>query len=509
MTSKTHKSASGGKKSIRVRFAPSPTGSLHIGGLRSALYNWLFARHHHGTFILRIEDTDRARYVEGSVENLCRALQAVGLTPDEGIRLENGKIVDKGPYAPYLQSARRDKHLAYAKELIEKNHAYYCFCSKERLTELTAQQQLLKQPTMYDRHCRSLSKNDVKKKLDAGEAHVIRLAVPLEGTAVCEDIIRGRVEIQWAQVDDTVLIKSDGFPTYHLAATCDDHDMEISHVIRGEDWLSSLPKHLFIYQSLGWEPPQFAHLPLLLNPDRSKLSKRQGDVAAEDYLKKGYLPDALINFLALLGWNPTGDREIFDRQELIDLFDLAKVNKAGAIFNTEKLDWLNAHYLKSMDQGDYLALCRDRFLLTKEEHKEVETASADLVDRACLLVRDRIQTLGELPELTGFLFKPTLGHDPKMIPWKKQTAKEAKEKLTAIRDLLEERPEDGFMVIADVEKDLRDWIAVKKWENGETLWPLRVALSGQSKSPGPFELLVAYGKERSLRRIDEALSHLS
>src|SRR5688572_2000458 len=276
--------------SVRVRFAPSPTGFLHIGGLRSALYNWLFARHHGGTFILRVEDTDRSRFVEGAIEGLQRALEACDLKPDEG---------------PYIQSENREKHLQYAYELIEKDAAYYCFCTAERLDEVRKQQQLLKQPVMYDRHCRSLSKLEAENRAAVGDEHVIRLKVPTEGVSKMHDMIRGDVEIPWAQVDDQVLIKSDGYPTYHLAATCDDHDMEISHVIRGEEWLSSLPKHLFIFETMGWKAPEYAHLPLLLNADRSKLSKRQGDVAVEDYLAKGYLPEALVNFVALLGWNPT------------------------------------------------------------------------------------------------------------------------------------------------------------------------------------------------------------
>lgn len=485
---------------VRVRFAPSPTGYLHIGGLRTALYNWLFARKYGGTFILRVEDTDRTRLVEDAVMGLARSMQRLGVEADEGLLLVDGQLKDVGPCGPYLQSERRETHKAYALELIRRGHAYYCFCTKERLEELAKQQTVMKQATMYDRLCRKLSKEEAERRVVAGESHVIRLAVPLEGSIKMQELIRGEVEVPWSQVDDQVLVKSDGYPTYHLAATCDDHDMRISHVIRGDDWLSSLPKHLFLFQAMGWEAPQYAHLPLLLNPDRSKLSKRQGDVAVEDYLAKGYLPEALLNFVALLGWNPTADREVFTKEELAELFDIGKVNKAGAVFNLEKLDWLNGQYLKTMPEGEYLAACR----LWMEGVSEDQP----LVDRACLLVRERLTKLSELKELTAFVFKPRLDHDPAILPWKTQPIESTREKLFVWREFLAERPADQFAVMADVERDLRALIADKSWANGDALWPLRVALSGSKQSPGPFELLVAYGKERALARIDEALSKL-
>lgn len=487
--------------SIRVRFAPSPTGFVHVGNLRSALYDWLFARHHGGTFVLRVEDTDQARFVEGAFESLYRVLEQMGLTPDEGVKSINGKIKSFGSFAPYVQSERKEKHVAYAEELIKKGHAYYCFCTKERLAELSEQQKATKQPMMYDKKCRNLSADEVKKRLKAGEAAVIRLKVPTEGSVVCEDMIRGSVEFAWNQIDDQVLIKSDGFPTYHLAATCDDHDMEISHVIRGEEWLSSLPKHLFIFQCFGWQAPSYAHVPLLLNADRSKLSKRQGDVAVEDYLKKGYLPDALFNFLALLGWNPSDHQEVYSREELVKAFDISKVNKAGAIFNMDKLKWLNAHYLKQLSVEEYLAVCRPFVASLSED--------GTLVDRACLLVRDRLAVPAELPELVGFLFREKLEIDPTIIPWKKQTNEEAKERLIAVRQFLLERDEKDFSSLQAIDADLRAWIQRQGWGNGDTLWPLRVALSGQEKSPSPFELIVAYGKERVVRRLDDAIAFLA
>lgn len=469
---------------VRVRFAPSPTGFLHIGGLRTALYNWLFARRHGGTFILRIEDTDRTRLVEGATESLQKTLEMVGLTPDEG---------------PFLQSERKEGHLAYAQQLIEMGKAYYCFCTKERLEQVAEEQRAAKRPMMYDGHCRGLSQEEVKVRQQESGASVIRLAVPKEGTIVMEDMIHGRIEVPWAQVDDQVLIKSDGFPTYHLAATCDDHDMEISHVIRGDEWISSLPKHLFIYEAFGWKAPEYAHLPLLLNADRSKLSKRQGDVAVEDYLKKGYLPEALVNFVALLGWNPTADREIFTKEELAELFDITKVNKSGAVLNVEKLDWLNAHYIKQMTDEAFLEACKP-FL------------SADVADevvrRACLLSRDRLTNFASLQEVIEPVIHPNDGYEAAELCWKTQPVEQAKERLEGINALLSDKAEGWFDERAHIEDDLRAFIADKGWSNGDTLWPLRVALSGQKQSPSPFELLWAYGKERSLARVKQALEKL-
>ncbi|HVM90371.1 MAG TPA: glutamate--tRNA ligase [Verrucomicrobiae bacterium] len=468
---------------VRVRFAPSPTGYLHIGGLRSALYNWLFARKHGGVFALRIEDTDRSRYVEGAVESLQNALDRCGLKPDEG---------------PYIQSERREQHLKYAYELIEKDHAYYCFCTKERLEEVAKMQQLNKQPVMYDRHCRNLSKQEAENRAAVGDEHVIRLKVPLEGVCKMTDLIRGEVDIPWAQVDDQVLIKSDGYPTYHLAATCDDHDMKISHVIRGEEWLSSLPKHLFIAECFGWTPPQYAHLPLLLNPDKSKLSKRQGDVAVEDYLAKGYLPEALINFVALMGWNPTADREIFTKEELAELFDITKVNKSGAVFNHEKLDWLNGEYIKALKVEDYLHRLQEGGFLP--EGVEQERAARIIQDRLAKL-SDAVGLINEVIELAPY--------DASQLVWKKSNADEAKSRLEGVKTFLEAKDENWFGHIAKMEEETRAWIAGNGWGNGDTLWPLRVALSGREKSPSPFELMFVRGKAATLARIDEALEKMA
>jgi len=325
---------------IRTRFAPSPTGFVHVGSLRTALYNYLFARHHHGKFILRVEDTDQARFTEGAVENLLTTLSWCSLDYDEG----PGK---EGKADSYYQSMRTAIYRKYASQLVAENNAYFCFCTEERLKTMRDEQIRHKETAKYDGFCRQIPAAEAAAR-SASEKHVIRLKVPRSGSITINDIVRGQVEFQNEMIDDQVLIKSDGFPTYHLANVVDDHLMEISHVIRGEEWLISTPKHLLLYQYLGWDPPLFAHLPLLLNPDRSKLSKRQGDVAVEDYRAKGYLPQALINFVALLGWNRGDDQEIFTLDQLIADFSLERVSKSGAVFNQDKLKWMNGLYIRNL-----------------------------------------------------------------------------------------------------------------------------------------------------------------
>ena len=343
-------------ENIRVRFAPSPTGYLHVGGLRTALYNYLFARKNNGKFILRIEDTDRNRFVEGAVENLIEALKWCGLEFDEGPN-------SGGQFGPYMQSQRLDIYQKYVHKLIANGHAYYCFCPPQRLEALKEEQQKQKLPqAKYDKHCLSLSKSEIEKKMADNTQFVVRLNVESNHRIIFDDIVRERVEFDSNNVDDQVLIKSDGYPTYHLANVVDDHLMQISHVIRGEEWLSSTPKHVLLYDAFQWRRPIFAHLPLLLNPDRSKLSKRQGDVAVEDYRSKGFLKDALVNFVALLGWNAGDDQEFYLLNELIEKFSLERVNKSGAVFDIEKLSWLNAEHLRRKTDAELLFFLKEEIL---------------------------------------------------------------------------------------------------------------------------------------------------
>ncbi len=328
---------------IKTRFAPSPTGYLHVGGLRTALYCYLFARKNEGEFILRIEDTDQERFVKGAQENLLKTLEWIGLEYDEG--------PEKGENGPYIQSDRTEIYKEHIEKLLKSGHAYRCFCTKERLDEMRDRQKANKQATMYDRKCLELPESEVKAKIDAGESHVIRQKIPYESIKF-KDLIRGNVQFHGKIIDDQVLVKSDGFPTYHLANVVDDHLMGITHVIRGEEWLPSTPKHLALYQAFGWDPPQFAHLPLLLNPDKTKLSKRQGHIAVEDYIKEGYSREAIINFVVFLGWHPgSGDEnEIYTLEHLKEIFQLSKVHKSGAVFNLEKLDWFNWRWQKKRFQ---------------------------------------------------------------------------------------------------------------------------------------------------------------
>ena len=348
-----------------VRFAPSPTGFLHIGGLRTALYNYLYARNLGGKIILRIEDTDRKRFVEGAAENLIETFKWTGLTFDEGAGIgENNE--------PYYQSQRLDIYRKYADELIKKGKSYYAFDTPERLQEVREKQLINNEQTKYDKFALTLQDDEVEDSLKNGIPHVVRLNVKAGEKVILSDLVRGEIEFDTDTVDDQILIKSDGYPTYHLANVVDDHLMGVTHVIRGEEWLSSMPKHVLLYEYLGWDKPLFAHLPLLLNPDKSKLSKRQGDVAVEDYRDKGYLKEALLNFVALLGWNPGDEQEFFTIEELIKKFTIERVHKSGAVFNIEKLDWLNAEHLRSKPNEEILVMLKDELANSPYKDKKLD-----------------------------------------------------------------------------------------------------------------------------------------
>ncbi len=477
------------KSKVRIRFAPSPTGFLHIGGLRTALYNYLFARKNKGDFILRIEDTDQTRSVPGGIEAIVEALKKVGLKYDEG---------------PYIQSQRLDIYKEYAEKLIKNGRAYYCFCSPERLEEVRQRQITENKPTMYDGNCRKLGANQVDELLKNKTPYVIRLKVPEEGITAVEDIIRGRVEFENKLIDDQVLLKSDGFPTYHLANVVDDYLMKITHVIRGEEWLPSTPKHILLYQAFGWQPPKFAHLPLLLNPDKSKLSKRQGDVAVEDYIKKGYLPEALLNFVALMGYNPSAEREIYSLKELVKGFDLKKINKTGAVFNVEKLDWLNGVYIRKKTSDELVDLCLPYF---KEAGALKNELDKKWLKKIMALEQERLKRLDEIIYLTDFFFKETLDYEPELLVWKKSTKEAAKNILNKLAVFLESISEKDF-IRDKLESRIRDFIRENKFAVGDVLWPARVALSGRQASPGPFEIADILGKKRSIERIKTAIGRL-
>ncbi len=409
---------------IVTRIAPSPTGYMHIGSLRTALYNYFYAKKHGGKFLLRVEDTDRTRYVEGSVEALIRMFHRMGIVYDEGPFIEQNRLVEKGEHGPYFQSERLSLYAEYAKKLIEKEGAYYCFCSADRLKEVREIQQAAKQPTKYDRHCKGLSQEEIQSRLQKNEPHVIRLFVP-NGSTVFHDEIRGDIQIENSEIDDQVLMKTDGFPTYHLGVVVDDHLMNVTHVIRAEEWISSTPKHIILYQLFGWDLPVYAHLPLILNKDRSKLSKRQGDVAVEDFLDKGYLPEALINYISLLGFNPSGEKEIYTLAELIEGFDLSRVNKSGAIFDVEKLMWVNGEYLKQKTLEELMELVTPFLKKARLEMDEV------FLKKIITIEKDRLVTLEKLSE-SARIYMSVLEYDPALLVWKKSDLVDAKKQLTDI-----------------------------------------------------------------------------
>ncbi|NLA44994.1 MAG: glutamate--tRNA ligase, partial [Candidatus Cloacimonetes bacterium] len=379
---------------IRVRFAPSPTGYLHIGGLRTALYNYLFARHTGGTFILRIEDTDRTRIVPDAMENLIHTLQKLDITFDEG-------PIIGGNYGPYIQSERLDLYRKEAQKLLDGGFAYRCFCTPETLAQMRAEQQAKGEFVKYDRRCLNLTPAEIEAKLAKGEPYVLRLKMPETRTFRFNDIIRGEVEMDSAQSDDQVLIKSDGYPTYHLASVVDDHYMDISYVIRGEEWLSSMPKHLWLYECFGWTPPQWVHLPLILNPDRTKLSKRMNDVAVEDYLERGYLKEAIINFVALLGWHSADNREIFSLEELCQEFTLERVNKSGAIFDLNKLNWMNGWYLRNLPLDTIVERSKPYF---EKEHLAIPDTGK--LTKIVATARERCTLLSDLVEYSKMFLCP-------------------------------------------------------------------------------------------------------
>lgn len=337
--------------SVRVRFAPSPTGYLHVGSLRSALYDYLLARRHNGQVILRIEDTDRERLVEDAVEKMIATFKRVNIEFDEG-------PTQGGEYGPYVQSERLDLYHKYVNQLIESGHAYYCFCTKEDLDQMRQELMEKGEDARYDKRCSKLSTEEVQRKLDAGDSYVVRLNVPSDRTITFMDEVHGETSFETNYVDDQILLKSDGFPTYHMAVVVDDHHMGITHVLRGDEWIPSTPKHILLYEALGWEPPKFVHIPLLVNKEGKKLSKRDGDVAVEDYLNKGYLPEALINYLALLGWNPGTDEEFFTLEELEQKFSLDRVNDSPGVFDVEKLNWMNGKYIRMKEMNELAALVR-------------------------------------------------------------------------------------------------------------------------------------------------------
>ena len=496
---------------IRTRIAPSPTGFMHIGNLRTALYTYLFAKQHDGQFILRIEDTDVKRYTEGAAEAIYNVLNWAGLKHDEGPDIG-------GPYGPYIQSQRLNLYQKYAQELIEKGRAYYCFCDEQTLEEMRAGQIAKKQAPKYDGRCRLLNSSEVG--LRKNKPHVIRMKIPAGRVIEFNDLVRGKISYKTNELDDQVILKSDGYPTYHLAVVVDDHLMKITHVTRTEEWLPSTPKHILLYEYFGWEPPQWAHFPLLLNPDKSKMSKRQGDAAIENYIKKGYLPEAMINYLAFLGWNPGlpadlsaevlakagREKEIYSMEELLKDFSLERVHKAGAVFNVEKLNWYNSYYIKQLPLEKLTEMCLP--YLTNLSHLDPANAgegskNSDRLKKIVALEQGRLQTLSEIGEQTAFFFELPV-YDKTLLKWKEMPDEKIRNSLEIVQKIISEIDEKDFRA-----KNLSKILlteAEKLKDRGKLLWPLRAALSGQKNSPPPFDIMEILGKKESVKRINLALN---
>lgn len=534
---------------VRTRFAPSPTGFLHVGGLRTALYNYLFARKNKGKFILRVEDTDRNRFIEGAVESLIKTLQWIGLEYDEGPCLSNLELTakDTGKFGPYIQSKRIELYRKHVQLLLEKGAAYRCFCSTERLEEMRKKQAQEKKAPMYDRGCLRLKSEEIKVQLKKKMPFVVRQKIPHEREIAFKDIIRGHLTFKGSTIDDQILLKSDRWPTYHLASVVDDFFMKITHVIRGEEWLPSTPKHLLLYEAFGWNPPEFAHIPLTLNKDKTKLSKRQNDVSVEEYIQKDYRKEAIINFIVFLGWHPGKgeEQEIFSLEELTERFSLEQIHKSGAVFDIEKLNWFNFQWnrrvyheklqmaAKEIDtnstvgtnekgekifrfnssekekmflevRGEMLFEIAKNYLpINWLEHKGV------LLEKALITIEEKIlKNASESALHIKFYFEMEHPLNLELLCNLKMKVDRdiAKIALTKAKECLQKL--EKFDSTEEIKKYLLEIVTKLGLKNGQVLWPVRVALTNEQFTPGVFEVIWALGKKETLKRIEEAIENL-
>ena len=480
------------EKTVRTRFAPSPTGYMHVGNLRTALYTYLQAKHEGGAFILRIEDTDQGRYVEGATDIIYDTLRATGLNWDEGPDVG-------GPVGPYIQSQRMGIFRQYAEQLVAEGKAYYCFCDAQRLEELHAAQKAAGEVSHYDGHCRDLSPEEVKAKLDAGVPYVIRQKIPREGVTAFDDLVYGHIEVENAELDDQILLKSDGMPTYNFANVVDDHLMGITHVIRGSEYLSSTPKYNLLYDAFGWEKPVYIHCPPVMKDAQNKLSKRNGDASYQDLVAKGYLPQAVLNYLLLLGWAPEGEQEIFTLDEMIKIWDPSRISKSPAIFDPLKLRAINAAYIRALPAEEFRRLA-DPFI-DSAVHRAIDR------DLLCANLQPRCEVLEDIPPQLDF-FDAVVPYDAELYRNKKQktTPESAKEALTALLPVLEGVADWNRDAIFEACKALAEQMEKK---NGWLLYPLGIALSGKSRTPGGgTDLAAMLGKEETLARLHTALAAL-
>ncbi|NLG88200.1 MAG: glutamate--tRNA ligase [Clostridiaceae bacterium] len=477
---------------VRTRYAPSPTGYIHIGNLRSALYEYLIARVHGGQFVLRIEDTDQERLVEGAVDVIYRTLKICGIKHDEGPDIS-------GPYAPYVQSERKDIYLPYAKELIKKGHAYYCFCSKERLEKLRMECEAEGRTFRYDRHCLGLSEEEVKSRIEAGEPYVIRQKMPDEGTTTFHDAVYGDITVDNKDLEDQILIKSDGYPTYNFANVIDDHLMNITHVVRGSEYLSSTPKYCLLYEAFGWEVPTYVHLPLIVKPDGSKISKRKGDATFEDLINDGYLAEAIVNYLALLGWSPDSNREIFSLAELEKIFSIDRISKSPSVFDMAKLRWFNGEYIRAMTPEAFHEIA----LPWIKKGLTVDLPTFPIAR----MIQNRTEVLSEIPQNIKFL-NELEDYDLNIYVHKKMKTdlKISLDSLTAAVPVLEALTDWSEESLHEALLNLVAKLGIK---NGQLLWPVRTALSGWEVTPGgAIEIAAVLGKDETLRRIRIGIDRL-
>lgn len=474
---------------VRTRMAPSPTGDIHVGSMATLLKNYAFAKHHEGKFVLRIEDTDQAREVEGGVKQILNVIKEYGLSWDEGPEVG-------GPHAPYIQSERLDLYTKYADQLVKMDMAYHCFCSKERLEKVREKQRAAKQPPGYDGHCRHLSQAEVEAKLAQNTPHVIRLKVPRDQNIEFTDLIRGKIVVNSNEVGDQVLLKSDGFPTYHLAVVVDDHLMEITHIMRGEEWISSTPKHVLLYQAFGWSLPTYAHIPVFLNPDgKGKMSKRKGTVSAQSFLDRGYLPEALLNFFMILGWASSDQREILSLEEYIEEFDPKDISPKSVAFDIKKLQWLNGVYIRKLSREE-LRRRLQPFLPTDYPK--------DLLEKVLPLIFERLVTLADIDELTDFFYKEIMPDTTQLI--KKSSVQDV---TTELEKTIAELKNIEQWNTSAIEEKIRTLQETNDWKRGQYFMMLRIAVTGRAHTPPLFETIEVLSKKITLSRLQHAYDILT
>ncbi|OHD31087.1 MAG: glutamate--tRNA ligase [Spirochaetes bacterium GWD1_27_9] len=486
-------------KRVRVRYAPSPTGLQHIGGVRTALFNYLFARNQGGDFILRIEDTDQSRYFDGALDDIFSTFKWLGIDYDEG-------PVKEGPYKPYFQSQRLELYKKYAEMLVEKGWAYYCYCDSARLERIKNIQAANKLPPGYDRHCRTLSEEEKEELKKSGITPVIRFKAPLEGTTFFEDKILGKIEVENSTLQDFILLKSDGFPTYHMANIVDDHLMEITHVLRAQEWIPSTPNHVLLYKAFGWEAPQFCHLPMVMGEDGQKLSKRHGSTHLIEFKNNGYLPEAIVNFVSLLGWSYNDKDELFSLSDLEKSFDIERINKAPAVFNYGKLKWFNGVYIRKLTMDKLLELTLPHYQKANLVSQNPTNEEIDYLKKILPLVQERLELINDAPALSDFMY----GDIPPYKTWEAILPKNV-EKDTVIKILTDAKEiltNFGKEKNEDLQHKLYELTEKHKVKAGSIFMPIRIAITGINKSPELFPVMEVLGLERVFKRLDAAIEKL-